>query len=207
MTQVRRESLREFELVHRQLEDSSAEVRKLQDTVKNLKDELEKAMQEKSLLQDRVKDLEQTTSDLNALVAHNQEKFSLEKSSLEKSSLDTEIEKLSEANASLEGRFTSTEAQVEQLHAEKAEASLESEKQISELNQAVADLKTRLELLSSEKATVKNRVSTLLIDVTTRDVKMKELDSHLRQLHLEHVKLIEEADVARKSVRPACTGL
>jgi chromosome segregation ATPase len=192
MTQVRRESLREFELVHRQLEDSSAEVRKLQDTVKNLKDELEKAMQEKSLLQDRVKDLEQTTSDLNALVAHNQEKFSLEKSSL-----DTEIEKLSEANASLEGRFTSTEAQVEQLHAEKAEASLESEKQISELNQAVADLKTRLELLSSEKATVKNRVSTLLIDVTTRDVKMKELDSHLRQLHLEHVKLIEEADVAR----------
>jgi chromosome segregation ATPase len=202
MTQVRRESLREFELVHRQLEDSSAEVRKLQDTVKNLKDELEKAMQEKSLLQDRVKDLEQTTSDLNALVAHNQEKFSLEKSSL-----DTEIEKLSEANASLEGRFTSTEAQVEQLHAEKAEASLESEKQISELNQAVADLKTRLELLSSEKATVKNRVSTLLIDVTTRDVKMKELDSHLRQLHLEHVKLIEEADVARKSVRPACTGL
>jgi chromosome segregation ATPase len=202
MTQVRRESLREFELVHRQLEDSSAEVRKLQDTVKNLKDELEKAMQEKSLLQDRVKDLEQTTSDLNALVAHNQEKFSLEKSSL-----DTEIEKLSEANASLEGRFTSTEAQVEQLHAEKAEASLESEKQISELNQAVADLKTRLELLSSEKATVKNRVSTLLIDATTRDVKMKELDSHLRQLHLEHVKLIEEADVARKSVRPACTGL
>jgi chromosome segregation ATPase len=202
MTQVRRESLREFELVHRQLEDSSAEVRKLQDTVKNLKDELEKAMQEKSLLQDRVKDLEQTTSDLNALVVHNQEKFSLEKSSL-----DTEIEKLSEANASLEGRFTSTEAQVEQLHAEKAEASLESEKQISELNQAVADLKTRLELLSSEKATVKNRVSTLLIDVTTRDVKMKELDSHLRQLHLEHVKLIEEADVARKSVRPACTGL
>jgi cell division protein FtsB len=65
MTQVRRESLREFELVHRQLEDSSAEVRKLQDTVKNLKDELEKAMQEKSLLQDRVKDLEQTTGDFS----------------------------------------------------------------------------------------------------------------------------------------------
>jgi chromosome segregation ATPase len=128
-----------------------------------------------------------------ALVVHNQEKFSLEKSSV-----DAEIQKLSEANASLEGRLTSTEAQFEQLHAEKAEASLESEKQISELNQAAADLKTRLELLSLENATVKNRVSTLLIDVTTRDEKM-ELDSHLRQLHLEHVKLIEEADVARKS--------
>jgi chromosome segregation ATPase len=185
----------EFEQVHMQLEDSRAEVRKLQATVKNLKDELEKAMQDKSLLQDRVKDLEQTTSDLNALVARNQEKISMEKSSL-----SVDIQKLSEANASLEVRLTSIEAQVEQLHAEKAETSLESEKQLSELNQSIADLKTRLELLSLEKATFDNRVSTLLIDVATRDEKIKEMGSHLHQLYLEHVKLIEEADVARKSV-------
>jgi chromosome segregation ATPase len=175
----------EFEQVHMQLEDSRAEVRKLQATVKNLKDELEKAMQDKSLLQDRVKDLEQTTSDLN---------------SMEKSSLSVDIQKLSEANASLEVRLTSIEAQVEQLHAEKAETSLESEKQLSELNQSIADLKTRLELLSLEKATFDNRVSTLLIAVATRDEKIKEMGSHLHQLYLEHVKLIEEADVARKSV-------
>ncbi|GJN37377.1 hypothetical protein PR202_gb26319 [Eleusine coracana subsp. coracana] len=185
----------EFEQVHRQLEDSRAEVGKLQATIKSLKDELEKVVQEKSLLQDRIKDLEQATGDLNALVAHNQENFSMEESSL-----SAEIQKLSEANASLESRLTSTEAQVEQLHFEKAEASLDSEKQISELNQAIANLKTRLELMSSEKATADNRVSTLLIDVATRDEKMKELDSHLHQLHLEHVKLIEEADAARMSV-------
>ncbi|GJN05702.1 hypothetical protein PR202_ga23355 [Eleusine coracana subsp. coracana] len=178
-----------------ELEDSRAEVGKLQATIKSLKDELEKVVQEKSLLQDRIKDLEQATSDLNALVAHNQENFSMEKSSL-----SAEIQKLSGANASLESRLTSTEAQVEQLHFEKAEASLDSEKQISELNQAIANLKTRLELMSSEKTTADNRVSTLLIDVATRDEKMKELDSHLHQLHLEHVKLIEEADAAHMSV-------
>ncbi|XP_062193649.1 protein NETWORKED 4B-like [Phragmites australis] len=192
---VLEERAMEFEQVHRQLEDSWAEARKLQATIDSLKDDLDRALQEKLMLQDRAKDLEQATSDLNASVAHNQEKFSMEKSSL-----SSEILKLSEANASLEGKLTSTESQLEQLHAEKAETSLESEKQISELNQAIADLKTKLELLSSEKSAVDNRVYTLLIDVTTRDEKMKEMGSHLHQLHLEHAKLIEEADVARKAV-------
>ncbi|XP_062181017.1 protein NETWORKED 4B-like [Phragmites australis] len=191
---VLEERTMEFEQVRSQLEDSRAEVRKLQATIKNLKDDLEKALQAKSLLQDCVKDLEQATSDLNALVAYNQEKFSLEKSSL-----SAEILKLSEVENSLEGKLRSTEAQLEQLHAENA-ASLESEKQLSEVNQAVANLKTRLELLSSEKAAVDSRVSTLLIDVTTRDEKMKEMDNHLHQLHLENVNLIKGAEVGRKAV-------
>ncbi|XP_066317086.1 protein NETWORKED 4B-like [Miscanthus floridulus] len=158
----------ELEQVRRQLEDSRAEARELQTTIKNLKDDLEKALQEKAELQNRMKDVEQATSDLNSLVA------------------------------SLEGKLTATEAQLEQLHVEKAEASLESEKHLSDLIQAIAHLKTEIEQLSSEKAAVENKVSVLLIDVTTRDEKLKEMDNHLHQLHLEHVKLIEEADIARK---------
>ncbi|XP_025815139.1 protein NETWORKED 4B-like isoform X1 [Panicum hallii] len=160
----------EFEQVHKQLEDSRTEVRELQATINNLKDDLGKSLQEKALLQDRVKDLEQASCDLNASVA------------------------------SLEGKLTATEAQLEQLRAEKAEASLKSEEQISELNETIADLKKKLDLLSSEKSAVDNKMSILLIDVTTRDEKLKEMDSHLHQLHLEHVKLLEEADVARKAV-------
>ncbi|KAL6848119.1 hypothetical protein ACP4OV_022247 [Aristida adscensionis] len=184
-----------FEQVHRQLEDSRAEVRKLQATIDSLKEDLEKALQEKSSLQDRVKDLEQVISDLNASVAHTQEEFSMEKSSL-----SAEIQKLSEAKVSLEAKLTTTETLLEQLQAEKAEACLESEKQMAELNQALAELQTRLEQLSSEKGAVDNKVSCLLTDITTRDEKMKEMDNHLHQLHLEHVKLIEEADVAREAV-------
>lgn len=167
---VLEERAMELEQVRRQLEDSRAEARKLQATIKNLKDDLEKALKEKAELQNRMKDVEQATSDLNSLVA------------------------------SLEGKLTATEAQLEQLHVEKAEASLESEKHLSELIQAIAHLKTEIELLSSEKAAVENKVSVLLIDVTTRDEKLKEMDNHLHQLHLEHVKLIEESDIARKDV-------
>lgn len=178
----------DFEQVRRELEDSGAEVAELQATIKNLKADLERALQEKSQLEGRVKNLEQVT-------ARNLEEFSLEKSSL-----SAEILKLSEAKASLESKLASTEAQLEQLHAEKAEASLDSEKQISALNQDIANLKTKLELLSSDKAAVDNKLSGLLIDVTTRDEKIKEMDSHLHQLHLEHAKLIAEADIARKAV-------
>lgn len=167
---VLEERAMELEQVRRQLEDPRAEARELQATIKNLKDDLEKALQEKAELQNRMKDVEQATSDLNSLVA------------------------------SLEGKLTATEAQLEQLHMEKAEASLESEKHLSEQNQAIAHLKTEIELLSSEKAAVENKVSILLIDVTTRDEKLKEMDNHLHQLHLEHVKLIKEADIAWKDV-------
>jgi len=164
------ERAKEFEQVRKQLGDSRTEVRELQATIKNLKDDLGKSLQEKALLQDRVKDLEQASSDLNASVA------------------------------SLEDKLTTTEAQLEQLRAEKAETSLKSEEQISELNETIADLEKKLELLSSEKSAVDNKMSILLIDVTTRDEKLKEMDSHLHQLHLEHVKLLQEADVARKAV-------
>jgi len=164
------ERAKEFEQVRKQLGDSRTEVRELQATIKNLKDDLGKSLQEKALLQDRVKDLEQASSDLNASVA------------------------------SLEDKLTTTEAQLEQLRAEKAETSLKSEEQISELNETIADPEKKLELLSSEKSAVDNKMSILLIDVTTRDEKLKEMDSHLHQLHLEHVKLLEEADVARKAV-------
>jgi len=164
------ERAKEFEQVRKQLGDSRTEVRELQATIKNLKDDLGKSLQEKALLQDRVKDLEQASSDLNASVA------------------------------SLEDKLTTTEAQLEQLRAEKAETSLKSEEQISELNETIADLEKKLELLSSEKSAVDDKMSILLIDVTTRDEKLKEMDSHLHQLHLEHVKLLEEADVARKAV-------
>uniref|UniRef100_A0A453E388 NAB domain-containing protein n=1 Tax=Aegilops tauschii subsp. strangulata TaxID=200361 RepID=A0A453E388_AEGTS len=178
----------EFEQVHRELEDSRAETVELQTRIEKLKADLEGALQEKLMLEGCVKDLEHSIAS------------KLEKSSLEKSSLDAEILQLSEANASLEDKLSSTEAQLKQLHAEKAEASAESEKLISGLKQDIANLKTELEVLSSQKAVVDNKVSGLLSDLATCDEKMKEMDSHLHQLHLEHVQVIAEADAARKSV-------
>ncbi|KAL5228838.1 hypothetical protein ABZP36_017103 [Zizania latifolia] len=185
---VLEERVMEFEQVRQELEDSRAQIAELEATINNLKAELGRAVQEKSQLESRIKDLEQA-------IACNLEEFLREKSSL-----GAEIQKATQANASLEGKLSSTEAQLQQLHAEKSQASVDSEKQIADLNQDIANLKTNLELLSSEKAAVDSKVSSLLSDVTTRDEKIKEMDSHLHQLHLEHVKLIAEADATQKAV-------
>ncbi|KAF0925889.1 hypothetical protein E2562_018693 [Oryza meyeriana var. granulata] len=186
--EVLRERALEFEQLYRDLENSGLEVAKLPGTIKNLEAEMEGTLQEKSVLQDRIKELEQVVHD------------SLQNHSLEKSSLSAELSKLSESNASLEAKLASVEAELKQVYDEKAEESLNSEKQISALNQDLANAKTKLELLLSEKSLVDNKVTTLLTDITTRDEKMKQMDDHLNQLQLEHAKLMTQADLARKSL-------
>ncbi|KAL5202323.1 hypothetical protein ABZP36_013275 [Zizania latifolia] len=178
----------EFEQFFRDFEISGMAVAKLPEITKNLEAKIEGVLLEKSILQNRIKELEQVLCD------------SLQKHSLEKSSLSADLSKLSEANASLEAKLASMEAELKQVHNEKAAESISSEKQISGLNQDLADVKNKLELLLSEKSLVDNKVTTLLTDITIRDEKMKQMDDHLNQLQLEHAKLMTQADLARKSL-------
>uniref|UniRef100_A0A0D9WD90 NAB domain-containing protein n=1 Tax=Leersia perrieri TaxID=77586 RepID=A0A0D9WD90_9ORYZ len=178
----------EFEQLFRDFENSDLEVAKLPEIIRNLEAQIEATLQEKSVLQDRIKELEQSVHD------------SLQNHSLEKSCLSAELSKLSESNASLEAKLASLEAQLKQVYDEKAEESLNSEKQISDLNQDLANVKTKLELLLSEKSLVDNKVTTLLTDITTRDEKMKQMDDHLNQLQLEHAKLMTQADLTRQAL-------
>lgn len=159
-----------------------------EETIKNLEAQLETALQEKSILWDRSEELERVVCD------------SLEKHSLEKSALDTELLALSEANASLEDKLASVEAELKQAYTDKAEESMNKEKQISRLNQDLAHLTSKIELISSEKTAVDNKLATLLTDITTRDEKMKQMDDHLSQLHLEHAKITSETVVLRESL-------
>uniref|UniRef100_A0A0E0KYZ4 NAB domain-containing protein n=1 Tax=Oryza punctata TaxID=4537 RepID=A0A0E0KYZ4_ORYPU len=186
--EVLRERVLEFEQLYRDFENSGMEVAKLPETIRNLEAQKEEALQEKSILQDSIKELEQVVHD------------SLQNHSLEKSSLSAELSKLSEANASLEAKLASVEAELKQAYNEKANESLNSEKQISRLNQELANVKTNLELLLSEKSLVDNKVTSLLTDITTRDEKIKQMDDQLNQLQLEYSKLMAQADLARKSL-------
>jgi predicted RNase H-like nuclease (RuvC/YqgF family) len=43
-------------------------------------------------------------------------------------------------------------------------------------------------------------LANLLVDITTRDEKMKQMDDHLNQLQFEHAKLMAESGSARKSL-------
>ncbi|KAL6607769.1 hypothetical protein ACP70R_040832 [Stipagrostis hirtigluma subsp. patula] len=178
----------EFEELFRNFEVSCREVAKLTETIKNLEAQLERALEERSILEDRIKELEQVMCD------------SLEKHSHEQSSLRDDVLVLSEANASLEDKLSAVETELKQVYADKEEESLNSEKQISVLNQDLANLRSTLELLSSEKATVDDKLASLVTDITTRDEKMKQMDDQLNQLQPEHAKLMAEADVMRKSL-------
>nr|CAB3464082.1 unnamed protein product [Digitaria exilis] len=183
-----KKSANEFEQLCRALEVSGTEVAMLPETIKNLEAQLGRALEENSILQDRIKELEQIMSD------------SLEKHSHEQSCLTSDLLKLSEVNASLEGKLSSVAAELMQVYADKEEESLNNENKISVLNQDIADLRSKLELLSSEKATVDDKLANLLADIATRDEKMKQMNDHLNQLQCEHGKLMADSDSARKSL-------
>jgi chromosome segregation ATPase len=183
-----KERANEFEQLCRALKISGTEVAMLPETIKNLEAQLERALEENLILQDRIKELEQVMSD------------SLEKHSHEQSCLTSDLLKLSEVKTSLEDKLSSVAAELMQVYADKEEESLNNENQISALNQDIANLRSKLELLSSEKAKVDDKLTNLLADITTRDEKMKQMDGHLNQLHFEHAKLMAESDSARKSL-------
>jgi chromosome segregation ATPase len=189
---VLKERANEFEQLLRALKVSGTEVAKLPETIKNLEAQLERALEEKSILQDQIKQVEQVMSE------------SLEKHSHEQSSLAADLLKLSEANTSLGGKLSSVAAELVQVYADKEEESLDNEKQISVLNQDIADLRRKLELLSSEKAAVDDELAKLLADITTRDEKTKRMDDHLNQLQFEHAKLMAEFDTAHRSLSELC---
>jgi chromosome segregation ATPase len=183
-----KERANEFEQLCRALKISGTEVAMLPETIKNLEAQLERALEENLILQDRIKELEQVMSD------------SLEKHSHEQSCLTSDLLKLSEVKTSLEDKLSSVAAELMQVYADKEEESLNNESQISALNQDIANLRSKLELLSSEKAKADDKLTNLLADITTRDEKMKQMDDHLNQLHFEHAKLMAESDSAHKSL-------
>ncbi|CAN6336413.1 unnamed protein product [Urochloa humidicola] len=190
--EVLEERANKFEQLCRALTISGTEVAMLPETIKNLEVQLERALEEISILEHRIKELEQVMSD------------SLEKHSHEQSCLTSDLIKLSEANASLQDKLSSVAAELMQVYADKEEESLNNENQISALNQDIADLRSKLKLLSSEKAKVDDKLAYLLADITIRDEKMKQMDGHLNQLQFEHAKLMAESDSARKSLSDVC---
>ncbi|KAM0821716.1 hypothetical protein ACQ4PT_072006 [Festuca glaucescens] len=183
------------------------------ETIMNLEAELEIALQEKSVLQDRIKELEKVVSE------------SLDKHSLEKSALSAEVLTLSEANTSLEGKLASMEEELRQAYADKAEESMNSEKQIRGLNQDLANLTSKIEVMLSEKATVDNKLVTLFTVITSHDEEMNQMTAdaavvhkslfelHARVSELEELvekqklAISESAEGKREAIRQLCFSL
>ncbi|GJM94722.1 hypothetical protein PR202_ga11395 [Eleusine coracana subsp. coracana] len=194
--------IEELEKKAQNLEYSASEVVKLQEVVKNTQAELEKVAEEKEVLKENAIEFEQLFRDFEVSgkrgckASRNHE----EPGSPARKSLRREISTSGPDQGTGTSKLSSVETELMRVYVEKEEESLNNEKQISVLNQDIANLRSKLELLSSEKATADNNLANLLTDITSRDEKMKKMDDHLNQVKLEHDKLVSEFDIACKSL-------
>ncbi|KAH7677660.1 Tropomyosin domain-containing protein [Dioscorea alata] len=171
-----------------------ADVAKLTGTIDNLRAELNKILQVKSVLEASVTDQENAIKELKTTAASAAERFLQENSSLKE-----EILRVSELRTALEAKLITIEGELNLLKAEKAEASDQSEKQIENLNKSIYELNVKVEILMSEKENLAAKVVVLSKDLQCRDESIIELNNHLHDLHLEHVKLIKEIEEAQRT--------
>lgn len=171
-----------------------ADVAKLTGTIVNLRAELNKILQVKSVLEASVTDQENIIKELKTTAASAAERFLQENSSLKE-----EILHVSDLRTALETKLITVEGELNLLKAEKAEASVESEKQIENLYKSIYELNVKVEILMSVKENLAAKVIVLSKDLQCRDERIIELNNHLHDLHLEHVKLIKEIEEAQKT--------
>ncbi|XP_020590063.1 protein NETWORKED 4B-like [Phalaenopsis equestris] len=115
------------------------------------------------------------------------------------SMLDAKLSSLMASNSSYESKIQFFEARVKQLEAEKTEISTESKEQINQLNQSIHDFKMKVDMLTLEKDELSAEVLRLVEDIETWDDESRKIDEQLRELQLEHDKLIQEGEDARKA--------
>lgn len=168
------------------------DVANLENSVDELKTVIKILLQEKFLLKSKLKEQELRIGELQSNAASSAEQILQYKSTLE-----TRISDLSLSHVSLESKVTSLEDEIKQLESERMELSARNDKHTEELNKDLADLKLKVDMLASEKEAVHGMVSTLAIDIKDRDGHICQMKDHLHQLHLEHLKLITETDLAR----------
>jgi chromosome segregation ATPase len=189
-----------------------AKILAMQGCTEELRIEMEKMMQEKGVLRSRVVELEQVVSDLKATTQTSVEIFFKEKCSL-----DSKITELENGNANLETKITQLE-----LHAS------DTENQILQLNETIATLNKELGMRAKGILTINSQLdmqaneivilnsqldrhaneilalnSQLELEAEEKkllEVKVKTMENHLHELHLEHAKLITETEAVKREV-------
>ncbi|KAJ3686679.1 hypothetical protein LUZ61_015843 [Rhynchospora tenuis] len=187
-----------------------AKILGMQGSAEELRVEVEKIKQEKIVLESRILELEQVISDLKASAQILDENFSKEKCNF-----DSKIMELASVNANFEAEIKKLE-----LHAN------DTENQVSLLNETIATLKKELDVRANEVLALNaqldmraNEIHTLSsqLDIRADEIlalnsqlelhagekkfleeKVKNMEVHLHELHLEHMKLITEIEAVKR---------
>lgn len=160
-------------------------------------------------------------SELNAAMCDTHKKFSLEKEQLQSDISDLleqeiiltagirECEMQARALQNEINNIRVEKKEMKDLHdaqgiswqvdIERMKAEVNGKGEVVEaMNKDVDVLKLKYDMLMAEKDEVNAEVDTLNAELCCRDDKIREMENHLRQLHLEHVELIAGSERAQK---------
>nr|KYP72986.1 hypothetical protein KK1_005593 [Cajanus cajan] len=160
-------------------------------------------------LKTSLSDRDHEIRDLKTAVSDAEQKIFPEKSQLksEMSRLLEERTHLEEQIREWECRGRSFEEEIRKIQSEKIEMeeAFKSEIQllktdIEQRENNIKDLNISLDTLNLEKDNLRVEVGSLKEEVNSKDGRIEHLNSHLNQLHMEHVQLIAGMEEAHKQV-------
>lgn len=188
------------------LENSKSSIQRLQDQLKTAqkdatmwKSKLDKEHREVSKLQDRIARYKTNLSDRDQEIRALRETVSNANKSLsdENLELQAEITKLTKERMYLRDDIKEWDLRCQTLEEEVRRVKAGKMEIEKALRAEIEQLKVAFKVEIDE---INEKVKMLVEEVSYRDEKIKHLDSHLKQLHLEHVELIARAEKAHKLV-------
>ncbi|KAK8683639.1 hypothetical protein V6N13_039693 [Hibiscus sabdariffa] len=143
-------------------------------------------------LQNKISVLEKENQHLDSKMQALLEELSFTKETLKGSEKETASLKLEKKQfydkiQELEGQLNTAQREI-----------LELKLELSERSNCIKVLTEDLETSKSERNGLKSEMYSLEAKVSSREVRIVQMDMHLHQLHMEHVKLIAKAEGAQK---------
>ncbi|KAL3517950.1 hypothetical protein ACH5RR_020539 [Cinchona calisaya] len=184
------------------LEKEKSEVLKLQDRIVRYKSNLSDRDQE-------IRGLRETISNANKSLSEENSQFQAEITRLlkEKTYLEDNLKEMGLRCQSLEEDVRRMKVGKEEMEAmlgaeiEELKAGiLEKNGHIEELNKNLDVFKLNYDTLRIEKDALDAKIVIYVADISSKDIRIDEMNKHLHQLHMQHVELIARAEGAHKQV-------
>ncbi|XP_038992997.1 protein NETWORKED 4A-like [Hibiscus syriacus] len=204
-----KQSYEKIQKLQGQLDTAQREIVTWKSKLNTEKREVSKLQGRIAMLKNSLSDRDHEIRDLKIAVSDAEQKIFPEKAHIK-----AEISKLLEGRICLEEQLRDWEARGRSLEddirkavndkrelEERLRGEIEHLKlEIAERSDCIKVLNENLETLKAERDVLENKIVPLKAEISSRDNQIVEIDKHLHELNVEHVKLIASAEGANKLV-------
>ncbi|KAK9022376.1 hypothetical protein V6N11_002648 [Hibiscus sabdariffa] len=205
----KKQSYEKIQKLQGQLDTAQRELVTWKSKLNTEKREVSKLQDRIAMLKNSLSDRDHEIRDLKIAVSDAEQKIFPEKAHIK-----AEISKLLEGRICLEEQLRDWEARGRSLEEEIRKAvndKRESEErlqgeiehfrlEIAEKSDCIKVLNENLETLKAERDVLENKIVSLKAEIGSRDSQIVEMEKHLNELNVEHMKLIASAEGAHKLV-------